>query len=243
MGGALRYAITAACAGLVVVPAIAGPLPSPGDFAGFAPDLVVRAQSTQARAVQAVNVRTGPGAQFGVVGVLRGGEVVGLAGCDAYWCQLADGRGWVSRQYLSIGGAPAAIGSLSGGTVAPAAPASMPARFTGAWYVVASAIEPPRTPHSGSVDRVPPPVTLPPFQLLLAQAGTTVEGIADGRRLEGTVDPGGLDARIAMTTAAGEQLAGELRVDDAGNSMAAVMRAANGVPKFVWRATRTMLTN
>jgi len=40
-----------------------------------------------------------------IVGSLKPGEVVNVS-CPAsnrYWCQLQDGRGWVSRQYINIG--------------------------------------------------------------------------------------------------------------------------------------------
>jgi hypothetical protein len=239
----MRGSGRAACVGAITLLATAGVAAaqpvwrSLDDGAG---SLAVAQMGTQARAAQSVNIRTGPGAQFGVVGVLRGGEIVGLAGCDPYWCQLADGRGWVSRQYLAIGSQPAAIAGLPDATAAPAIAPPAPARFTGAWHVVPTAVAAPSTLHRAEADPPEPP-KLPPFQLLIAQAGSVVEGVTASARLEGTVRPGGLEAHVAMTTATGERLEGELIVDATGNSLTAVI-SDNGAPKVMWRATRTILT-
>src|SRR5690606_3421325 len=123
------------------------------------------------------------------------------AGCDPYWCQLAGGRGWVSRQYLAIGGQPATVASIPGSaqqlTIEPPAP---PAHFTGAWYVQPSeTMEPPATPDIGAglsysyaVPQPPPPP--PPFRLLIAQAGDVVEGIAGSSRIAGSVGADGREA-------------------------------------------------
>lgn len=214
--------------------------------------LVVAQGGTQARAIQGVNIRTGPGGQFPVVGILRGSELVGLAGCSPHWCQLGDGRGWVSRQYLAIGGEPATVASIPRGTnqVVIETPAP-PAHFTGAWYVQPSVPAPEVVERVGGVDfrsgniygppdpPPPPPPPLPPFRLLIAQAGDHVEGIAGASRMEGTVASGGREARITLTTLEGERFDGLLVVE--GGQLTAVIRSLEG-GTISWRATRTVLT-
>ena len=212
---------------------------------GSGPLLFAQA-GTQARAIQGVNVRTGPGVQFPVVGTLQGGEIVGLAGCDPYWCQLGGGRGWVSRQYLAIGGEPATVASIPGSAEAqPLQPPAPPAHFTGAWYVQPSdtLAEPPAPEvgaglsYSYAVPKPPPPA--PPFRLLIAQAGDVVEGIAGNSRIAGAVGADGREARITLTTVEGEQLDGLLVVQ--GGELTGIVRTLDG-RTINWRATRTALT-
>ena len=210
----------------LVPPAVAFPTAGARDLA---PTAVILAQSTQARAIQGVNVRTGPGAQFGAVGILRGGEVVGLAGCNPYWCQLADGRGWVARQYLAIGGEPGTVAGIrNDGGIASPAPSIPPVLFTGAWSVVQTAVSDVGTDA--------------PFRLVVAQAGDTVEGVGRaGTRILGAVEFDGRSARITLTTPHGERLDGILTVEGSGNSLSAVIMRGSA-PLYVWRATRTILT-
>lgn len=201
---------------------------------------------TQARAIQGVNVRTGPGVQFPVVGTLQGSEIVGLAACDPYWCQLAGGRGWVSRQYLAIGGEPATVASIPRSGEAPVLqPPAPPTHFTGAWYVQPSAtLAQSPSPEVGAglsysyaVPRPPPPP--PPFRLLIAQAGDAVEGIAGSSRIAGSVGADGREARITLTTVEGERLDGLLVVQ--GGELTGIVRTLDG-RTVDWRATRTALT-
>lgn len=208
--------------------------------------LVFAQAGTQARAIQGVNVRTGPGVQFPVVGTLTGGQMVGLAGCDPHWCQLAGGRGWVSRQYLAIGGQPGTVASLPGSVDSVIVhPPTPPAHFTGAWYVQPSAtlVEPPSPEvgaglsYSYAVPKPPPPP--PPFRLLIAQAGDVVEGIAGSSRIAGSVGADGREARITVTTVEGEQLDGLLVVQ--GGELTGIVRTLDG-RTINWRATRTALT-
>jgi uncharacterized protein YraI len=53
-----------------------------------------------------VNVRSGPGTQFPVVGALRGGETVDVADCTGSWCQISfsGGTGYASQNYLAMAG-------------------------------------------------------------------------------------------------------------------------------------------
>ena len=222
----LRIAAAVVASLTLVPPAVAFPTIGARDVA---PTAVILAQSTQARAIQAVNVRTGPGAQFGAVGTLRGGEVVGLAGCNPYWCQLADGRGWVARQYLAIGGEPGTVASIrNDGGIASPTPSMPPAMFTGAWTVVQTAVS-----DIG---------TEAPFRLVVAQAGDTVEGVGrGGTRFLGAVESDGRAARITLTTPHGERLDGILTVEGSGNSLSAVIMRGSA-PVYLWRATRTILT-
>jgi hypothetical protein len=227
MRAGYQIAAMAVAATLALV-GVADAFPS-GVGRDLAPSTIILAQSTQARAIQGVNVRTGPGAQFGVVGTLHGGEVVGLAGCSPYWCQLGDGRGWVARQYLAIGGEPSTVASIrNDGGIASLTPLLPPTLFTGAWTVVQTAVRDVGTEA--------------PFRLVVAQAGDTVEGIGrSGTRILGAIEPDGRSARITLTTSKGERLDGILTVEGSGNSLSAVIMRGSA-PVYVWRASRTILT-
>ncbi|HET9904720.1 MAG TPA: SH3 domain-containing protein [Xanthobacteraceae bacterium] len=54
-----------------------------------------------------LNVRSGPGTQYPVVGVLQAGETVDAGPCTRSWCRVASsgGSGWASARYLQFGGA------------------------------------------------------------------------------------------------------------------------------------------
>ncbi|HKS60777.1 MAG TPA: SH3 domain-containing protein [Xanthobacteraceae bacterium] len=56
-----------------------------------------------------LNVRSGPGTQYPVVGSIQGGETVDARGCTGGWCRVSfsGGTGWASRSYLAMGGAVA----------------------------------------------------------------------------------------------------------------------------------------
>jgi hypothetical protein len=75
---------------------------SPNPPRPTAPPPPPQQELTLAVVSQALNVRAGPGGP--VIGSLRAGTPVALAGCDASWCRLAmpfAGRvGWVSKQFL-----------------------------------------------------------------------------------------------------------------------------------------------
>ncbi len=55
-----------------------------------------------------LNLRTGPGTNFGVITVLPGGVTVNAVGCGGGWCRIAwrGGYGYASRSYLDFGGGP-----------------------------------------------------------------------------------------------------------------------------------------
>ncbi len=66
-----------------------------------------RAQSNEARATSAVNVRSGPGASFAVIDTLTRGERVEMSECQTNgWCYIthAGPDGWVSSRYLEATG-------------------------------------------------------------------------------------------------------------------------------------------
>ena len=56
-----------------------------------------------------LNVRSGPGTQYPVVGSIQGGETVDAGACTGGWCRVSfsGGTGWASRSYLAMGGAVA----------------------------------------------------------------------------------------------------------------------------------------
>jgi uncharacterized protein YraI len=53
-----------------------------------------------------LNVRSGPGTQYPVVGSIQAGETVDAGGCTGSWCQVrfSGGSGFASRSYLAMGG-------------------------------------------------------------------------------------------------------------------------------------------
>ncbi|WP_275693085.1 SH3 domain-containing protein [Devosia lacusdianchii] len=55
-----------------------------------------------------VNVRSGPGTNYGVVDTVRRGTQVDVQQCQGSWCYIAKNGpdGWVSASYLSAGGSP-----------------------------------------------------------------------------------------------------------------------------------------
>ncbi|WP_193335164.1 SH3 domain-containing protein [Devosia beringensis] len=55
-----------------------------------------------------VNVRSGPGTNYAVVGTARTGEQVDVQRCEGSWCYVSKygPDGWVSSSYLSSGGSP-----------------------------------------------------------------------------------------------------------------------------------------
>lgn len=70
--------------------------------------LLPAAQAAPGTATSNVNVRTGPGTNFGVVSTLRRGEQVDVQQCQGSWCYVV-GRGfagWVSASYLAANGTP-----------------------------------------------------------------------------------------------------------------------------------------
>lgn len=75
------------------------------------------AMAYQAAASTSLNVRSGPGTNYGVVGVLQTNQVVDVLECNASntWCRIQDRttRGWASARYLQpiSGGAPSRPGA------------------------------------------------------------------------------------------------------------------------------------
>jgi hypothetical protein len=68
--------------------------------------------ATAAAAVPAVvrddlNLRSGPGTQYGVVGALPAGATVDVGSCTGRWCTVAyeGGQGYAARSYLDLGSA------------------------------------------------------------------------------------------------------------------------------------------
>lgn len=53
-----------------------------------------------------LNVRSGPGTQYQVVGTVQGGETVDVAGCTGRWCQISfsGGTGYANQSYLAMAG-------------------------------------------------------------------------------------------------------------------------------------------
>lgn len=53
-----------------------------------------------------LNVRSGPGTQYQVVGSVQSGETVDVAGCTGRWCQISfsGGTGYANQNYLAMAG-------------------------------------------------------------------------------------------------------------------------------------------
>jgi hypothetical protein len=70
------------------------------------------ASAAPATAESAVNVRSGPGTQYEVIGTIPGGATVDVAGCTGSWCQVSfNGEtGYANQNYLSVAeGGPAVV--------------------------------------------------------------------------------------------------------------------------------------
>jgi uncharacterized protein YraI len=54
-----------------------------------------------------VNVRSGPGANYGVVDIVRRGEFVDLVGCQNAWCYIDKygSEGWISAAFVDLNSA------------------------------------------------------------------------------------------------------------------------------------------
>jgi uncharacterized protein YraI len=64
------------------------------------------AQAAPGTVTTNVNVRSGPGTNYGVVSVALQGQRVDVQQCERSWCYISAGRvsGWVSQQYLQATG-------------------------------------------------------------------------------------------------------------------------------------------
>lgn len=73
---------------------------------------------TEAAAWTDLNIRSGPGPLYSIVGIIPANEVVQVGGClaDASWCEISFGEvaGWSSGNYLTatVDSAPVALSSL-----------------------------------------------------------------------------------------------------------------------------------
>ena len=61
--------------------------------------------ATPGQATAAVNVRSGPGTQYGIVAALSPGESVDVQQCQGSWCYIdhSGPDGWVSANFLTTG--------------------------------------------------------------------------------------------------------------------------------------------
>jgi hypothetical protein len=67
------------------------------------------ANAVPATAQTSLNLRSGPGTQFAVVGAIPQGATVDVGGCTGSWCQVnfRGETGYASRSYLAMAGGPA----------------------------------------------------------------------------------------------------------------------------------------
>ncbi|WP_052952335.1 SH3 domain-containing protein [Devosia epidermidihirudinis] len=127
------------------------------------------AQAAPGTLTSNVNVRSGPGTNYGVVDTARRGEVVDVQQCQGSWCYITrrNGVGWVSASYLAAQGGqpvnPTQPGISFGFSTGPNGPTfnfgvgQQP-------QVQPPVVQPPRPPVQPPVIRPPvqPPVIRPP---------------------------------------------------------------------------------
>lgn len=115
--------------------------------------LPAAASAAPAVATANVNVRSGPGTSYDVVGVLTTGAIVDVQDCRGSWC-LIEGRGpdgWVSSSYLDQRGG----GTVNLGPAEPGISINVPGISIG----IGNNNPPPRPPYPGRPGRpdFPPP--------------------------------------------------------------------------------------
>ena len=74
------------------------------------------ANAVPATAENSLNVRSGPGTQYEVVGTIRAGETVDAGNCTGSWCRVSfsGGTGFANRSYLAMGGGGPAVAVAPG---------------------------------------------------------------------------------------------------------------------------------
>jgi uncharacterized protein YraI len=74
------------------------------------------ANAVPATAETSLNVRSGPGTQYEVLGTIRAGETVNARDCTGSWCRVSfsGGSGFASRSYLAMGGGGPAVAVAPG---------------------------------------------------------------------------------------------------------------------------------
>ena len=74
------------------------------------------ANAVPATAETSLNVRSGPGTQYEVVGTIRAGETVDAGNCTGSWCRVSfsGGTGFANRSYLAMGGGGPAVAVAPG---------------------------------------------------------------------------------------------------------------------------------
>lgn len=68
-----------------------------------------------------LNVRSGPGTQYPVVGSVQSGETVDVAGCTGRWCQISfgGGTGYANQNYLAMAGGGPGYAAVAPGYADP----------------------------------------------------------------------------------------------------------------------------
>jgi hypothetical protein len=74
------------------------------------------ANAALATAETSLNLRSGPGTQYRVVGTIAAGTTVDVGGCTGSWCRVSfsGGSGFANRSYLAMGGGGAAVAVAPG---------------------------------------------------------------------------------------------------------------------------------
>lgn len=74
------------------------------------------ANAVPATAETSLNVRSGPGTQYEVVGTIPAGTTVDAGACSGSWCRVSfsGGTGFASRSYLAMGGGGPAVAVAPG---------------------------------------------------------------------------------------------------------------------------------
>ncbi|GEM_PF-1898061 len=146
--------------------------------------LAQAAAALDAKATQAVNVRSGPGASYSKVDVLSSGEEVNIKECKGSWCYVEHSGpdGWVSGNYLKAeeGAGSGQSGGSNNQKIDPALAAILGA-ILGA--VVVDALD------DDDPAPTPPPTPTPPTPPApVLETGTyTVQQLSNGRYLDAHV--------------------------------------------------------
>lgn len=144
--------------------------------------LAQAAAALEATATRAVNVRSGPGANYTKVDVLSSGEAVNIKECKSNWCYVEHSgpNGWVSGNYLKAD--EGASSSSSGGQKIDPALAAILAAILGA--VIIDALDDDDPAPTPPTPTPPTPPTPTPPTTVLENGTYTLQQASNGKYLD-----------------------------------------------------------
>jgi uncharacterized protein YraI len=157
-----------------------------------------RAAADPVLATSDVNLRSGPGTQYPLVGRIPGGSTVEAVNCNVGWCEAQfNGRaGYVNQSYLDFGGdaqaAPVQVRPYPGGPPPGAIPVAPPGSYPppAGYYPPPADYAPPppvyrEPPSYGYPPYDPPPVYGPGYRRDGAPPPRHIQRVPDGGRAQG----------------------------------------------------------